>query len=348
MKPSFRASSPADAPAIAALISEVLGHSRDHPSVDPRMMHWKYWLERSDYPGTRSFVLARGPLVLAHAGLVPGTAHSNGTRQRTAHLIDWVARAGAIGAGASLLKHISRANDSLIAIGGSPQTRAILPALGFKADGEAVGFVRCLRPWRRLMGEKRPSLRLASQVGRSMLWTATASARYAGHWKLRRLAASEIDGAALPLPAARPDIGVFERSAALFKHLAACPKGPMALYQADRLDGRASGYFVLAFAPGQARLADFWVDPPEPANWRALVQLAVQASRRDHREAAELVTLSNDRAISRVLVDCGFHARMKQPLLSLAMTSCGLRNLRVQMLENDFAWMHSGEPDFWA
>src|SRR5277367_713063 len=88
---------------------------------------WKYWQERPDWPGPRSYVMTRGSEILAHAALVPGVFATDSQRVRVVHLIDWAARPSATGAGVSLMKHIGRLTDALLAIGGSAQTRKILP-----------------------------------------------------------------------------------------------------------------------------------------------------------------------------------------------------------------------------
>jgi hypothetical protein len=145
MKSLFRPSTPADAPAIVGVLRDA-GLRPVDPGVAPRLMHWQYWASRADWPEPRSYVLVRGSDVIAHAGIVPGICAWDGHRLKTYHVIDWAARRGAIGAGSALMKHVAGLADMLLGIGGSGDTRAMLPTLGFKTYGRATPFVRTLHP----------------------------------------------------------------------------------------------------------------------------------------------------------------------------------------------------------
>jgi hypothetical protein len=69
MTRSVRPSTPADAPAIVALLTE----AGLQPSVDPQHLHWKYWQPRADWPGPRSYVLTSDSELIAHGAIIPGT-----------------------------------------------------------------------------------------------------------------------------------------------------------------------------------------------------------------------------------------------------------------------------------
>src|SRR6185312_10254298 len=71
-----RPSRPEDGPAIVALMRSV----GLEPHEDPRHLHWKYWQERADWPGSRSFVLTDGRDLLAHLAIVPGAIRYAGKR----------------------------------------------------------------------------------------------------------------------------------------------------------------------------------------------------------------------------------------------------------------------------
>jgi hypothetical protein len=349
MRPAIRPATPADGPAIAALLVETFALPRDHPGLEARGLHWKYWLERSDWTGPRSFVLQHGADIVAHAGAMPGSCAWQGGRIRTMHLIDLAARPHAIGAGVALMKHIGRKTDALLAIGGSAPLLAILATVGFQPFGEATGYVRPLRPLTRLMGAPKPTWRLAPQVVRSALWTATGMTRRARNWHIQRLGVEDILGAALSLPTPTAGMAVLERSPALFRYMLSCPSTPMALYRIDHGAGRARGYFLLSYAPGQARLADCWVDSGESEDWISLIRLALQTAKKDS-QSAELVTLCNDAIISNALVACGFRARTISKVQMLATSGASIPGVgvRVQMLDNDSVFLHAGQPDFWA
>src|SRR6185312_864458 len=133
----IRPATPADEPAIVELL---LGAGL-RPNRQPHELYWKYWQERKDWPGSRSFVLTRAGEVLAHAAIVPGALIHAGRRVKVLHLIDWAAREGAPGTGISLMKYVGRLADALFAVGGSPETLRIIPHVGFRRCGVVTGYV---------------------------------------------------------------------------------------------------------------------------------------------------------------------------------------------------------------
>jgi hypothetical protein len=344
MKRNVRASSPADASAIAAVLSKA-GLSRNMAA--PPQLYWKYWQERADWPDPRSYVTTKGSDIIAHAGIVPGTSTSGVRRAKLIHLTDWAAHPAEIGAGVGLLQYISRLCDAIFSVGGSSHTLQILPRLGFRSWGSVNGYVRTLHPLRLLRSAENVGRKLLPRFVRSVLWAATAPSRLSGDWQVRRISANEARTLERVLPISTGEMTVLERSEALFSHALMCPIASMELYAVERA-GRLRGYFVLAFVPTQARLADCWMDSGDPADWRALVQCAVRQAKLNP-DVAELIAWANDPMLSRVLLDCGFHERHVLPLLLLANGFTAPKGiLRVQMLDNDGAYLHSTGCNLWA
>ena len=337
-----RPSGPEDAAAIGALMSEAGLRS----NTEPRHLHWKYWQERPEWAGSRSYVLTDGSTVLAHAGVVPATLLADGRRLRLAHVIDWAARRSEVGAGVVLMKHVGRLTEALYGIGGSADTVKILPQIGFRPCGAVAGYVRPLSPFNLYREVGLRSWRIAPRMARSMLWLIRASRPSLEGWSARPLEEREIDRIAPVLPQARGGVAVLERGEALFRYMLACPIVPMALYALEH-GGRVRGYFLLAIAGGQTRLADAWVDSAEPTDWRALVGCAVrEASRR--REAAELVAWSSDPRLAQALGENGFHRRFTLPIMLRGARAASAPALRVQMLDNDALYLYEGRNQLWA
>jgi hypothetical protein len=341
---SVRPTTPEDAPAIAALLAD----SGLHPHMSRAEMHWKYWQAREDWPGPRSFVMTRDEEILAHAAIVPGNLTWEAGAMRTLHLIDWAARPLTVGAGVALMKHIGRSTDALLAIGGSARTLEIVPELGFQPLGHATAFVRPLNPLRILGGVQGPAWRLLPRTMRSVYWSAIAPHATAADGVVRRVGAEAVDALATDFPVPLDDTATFERSGSMFRHILACPMTPIQMYAWQR-GKRARGYFLLAFAPGQARLADCWTRSLDPDDWRSLVLCAVREARRN-ADAAELVACASEPLLARVLENCGFHARGAQPIryLARANVTLGAARLRVQMIDNDAAYSHQGRAELWA
>jgi hypothetical protein len=263
-------------------------------------------------------------------------------------MIDWAARPTATGAGVSLMKYLGQSTEALLAIGGSAQTRQLLPHLGFCSIGLATCYVRPLHPARVLTPSVHPVSMLLPRFVRSVLWTLGAPSGNTDGWNVRRLDPGELSRLEAVLPIPRSDMGVFERSQELFRYALACPIALMSLYTVER-SGVPRGYFVLAFVFRQARLVDCWVDSEDSADWYAMLQCAVLQAKQ-HPRAAELAVWASDPAFSERLRLCGFHARGEMPVQICAPRNPELTShtLRVQMLENDAAYRHGGRNELWA
>ena len=340
----LRPSTPEDAPAIIALMREA-GLA---PHVEAAHLQWKYWQARADWPGSRSFVLTDGRELVAHGAVVPGTLRHGAMRARAIHMIDWAARRDAVGAGVQLMKLVGASTDFLFGIGGSAQTLKIMPIIGYRLCGTVTGYARPLSPAALLGRPTRSRWKLLPRFARSALWALSAPAAETGGWQARRIDADEVEWISTALPTGEASIAFLERSPALLRHALACPIVPMEVYVVERA-GQIHGYFVLSFVPGQARLADWWVDSVDSGDRRALVHLATQQAK-GRRGIAELVTWSSDPEHSRMLGDCGFHERLTLPIYfrSSAGIDVPAQGIRVQMLDNDAFYLHFGNDELWA
>jgi len=319
----------------------------EDPAIDPRHLHWKCWEERADWPGSRGYVMTNQDEIVAHGTVVPLTIGSGGAQFRMAHLTDWAADPKSPGSGVALLKHIGRSVDAILVAGGSDMTQKILPALGFKPCGQATRFARPLRPLRRWAGRKL-TLRRCAQSARGLLWKWQAPWEHLRGWEARRVTPEDLAASAIPWPKPGPGSTLFERTPELIGYYLRCPATPMEFHAAAK-EGAVRGYFMLAFAPAQARIVDMWVDSADGEDWRALVQLAVQRAEWDE-SVVEVVSMASDPAAAQALLECGFHARGSWPLRLLA---CNKRDLpgapiSFRMLDGDAAYLHHGREELWG
>jgi hypothetical protein len=344
MKRTLRPSTPADVPALLALFAA----AGLQPNAAPQELYWKYWQVRADWPAPRSFVLSDGAELIAHGALVPGWCASGRERMRVIYVIDWAARPGAVGAGVALMKHIGLQAQALLAIGGSAATLRILPEIGFRALGVATGYVRTLSPLRLLRGGTIPVAKVVPRMARSLLWKLAAPRGGSAGWEARAVGADEIGRIESVLPSPARGVAVLERSVALFRYALACPIVPMRLFSLERA-GRVRGYFLLASAPGQVRIADCWVASDELGEWRAMIQCAVAQAQHDP-QAAEVVIWANDALLAEALGVCGFHARFQTPVQLRPTHGAALLQgpLRVQMIDCDGAYLNNGRHEYWA
>lgn len=338
----FRPSNPADGAEIAALLAS----AGLHPVARPDVELWKYWQPYGDWPGARSYVLTDDGEVIAHGAVIPAVTVQGSRRTTIIQVVDWAARADAAGAGVALMKRIVRLADAALAVGGSSQTRQILPYLGFEPVAEVTVFVRPLRP--RIFGSgARAPWRSLPRFVRSLLWTASAPRGQRAGFGVRRVSADTVADLRPALPAPCPGLTILERSETALRHALACPLVPMELYAVER-SGQIQGYFLIAIAGRQARLADCWIVSRDPADWRALIQCAVHQAK-EHAEVAELAVWASDALLAECLARCGFHARDKQPVsVRMPAGSAPPGTLRVQMLDTDAPYLDPRGAFLWT
>jgi hypothetical protein len=352
MKSQFRATTPQDALAVTAFLHRIFDIPPGLPVTSPAHLHWKNWANCPGWPESRGYVMTAGNEIVAHATVVPLilaplVLRSGQQRLTVAHLIDWAADPKSVGSGVILLKRIAHMVDAILAVGGGDMTERVMPALGFKTYGEATKFVLPLRPLRRLIAEK-PSLLHGAKFARSILWAMQAPTVQTDGWTAIRIAPEDVTSAGILWPSPSQSAAVFERTAESMAYFLRCPASPMELYAVAK-NGDRRGYFLLAYAPGQARIADFYLDSDDPADWRILVQLAVSQAKRNPA-AAEIVSMSSDPVTSRALADCGFQARRSAAVRLLPAAGVELPSaaIRFQMIDNDFAYLHQNKTDFWG
>jgi hypothetical protein len=263
-------------------------------------------------------------------------------------MVDWAARRDMAGAGIRLARHVSRMCDFVLAIGGSRDTLKLLPLMGYVQCGTVSGYARILSPLAILSRPIPSRWKLVPRIARSLFWSAAAPKSDMADWRVRRIRSDAIEQICSALPALRPGMAVFERSIELLRHALSCPIVPIELYGLEK-GGRIGAYFLLSYAPGQARIADMWVDSQEPADWRAVLQAAVDRAR-TKAGLAELIVWSSDPCLSRVLEDCGFHQRLSLPIFLQASGSKSLPHdiMRIQMVDSDAFYLYSGGNELWA
>lgn len=329
-----RPSTPNDSPAIVSLLSE----AGLHPHTRSEHLRWKYWQHLAESSRARSFVVTDGTTLLAHAGIVWASCQWGPRHLNFIHLVDWVARRDAAGAGVFLLKKVATLGDALLALSISSQARRVIPLTGFKSFGVLTQFRRAIYPLAVLKGSRRPLWKLPARFARSILWVITAPRMTPSGWEERQVSAENLPHAFASLQGRKPGVTAFERSEALFRHMLDCPIARMELYLLEKW-GRVGGYFLLSHLPNEVRLADCWMNSQDPADWRGLVLSVVRQANRN-RGAAELTAWSSEPRLSRALMECGFHAGVTGPILIRSVSGLAEPGspLHVQMLECDAAY----------
>jgi hypothetical protein len=121
----------------------------------------------------------------------------------------------------------------------------------------------------------------------------------------------------------------------------------MELYVVERC-GRTAGYFILASAGSQVRLADCWVNSTEQADWTAMIGCAIGEARRVIG-AIELAAWANDPFLMSALQANGFRARFSMPIF-IRGGPRGMADavLRIQMIDNDAVYLQADRSELWA
>ena len=142
----FRSAGQSDAGAVSTFLQQVFRLPPTATFLDERHIAWKYWSERADWAGSRSFTARHDDAIVAHVAAWPVRIRLPDRVVSAAHLIDWASDPKYPGAGIWLLRQVQAKIRVLIATGGTEITRRTLPVLGFRPIGDVCSFARPLRP----------------------------------------------------------------------------------------------------------------------------------------------------------------------------------------------------------
>lgn len=326
MSTEFRPSTPADADAIAALCQRVLSVPEGSPMFSPTHLQWKYWEPWAEWAGSRSYVLTRNHIVIAHGAVLPLRFRGHGGSSFTLlHLFDWASEPSAVGSGAVILKRVAALADGLLIVGGSATTQRMVGPLGFRRLGKVARYARSLRDAPRPDTEGRGS-RL-------------------GEYQLSPLCADMAPNPDIPAGS-----GAFwpHRSPAGLLDLLRCPAAKIQGHAVLK-DGRTAGGFLLSFVPFQNRIAALWSSSNAVEDWTSILQLAEREAVA-HTTFDETVCMTSSRAQALALEARGFVERGDVPMFVLAPRELVADDARLafQMLDGDVAFLHHGLPQPWA
>lgn len=339
----MRLSSPEDAKAIQQLLLKVFQANPSDSFLSLPMMDWKYWQPHPFRPGGRSYVIEDEGGLSAHGCLWPVKAMGDDGPLDGMHLIDWAATPDSAGAGLRLLKGILEDVDFCIAVGGSEDTRKILPLFGFRPANKMWDYVRPLRPLLQLRRRSRLNPRAVAKCGRNVIWLLRGSSRIAPGWTAQAAAPNAIPNGLWPAHTAPGVTAV--RSAELHNYLARCPDASFAAYLLE-FDGKPAGYFCLANNQGQIRMVDYNLAEPAADAWDALAGLcAAEAGR--IRNGAELLVRVTEPEAKDAFERAGFRQTDETPILiNWRRDSKRPRSIRITAIDNDSGYLHGSHPEF--
>jgi hypothetical protein len=255
-------------------------------------------------------------------------------------VIDWAAIPQAPGSGVLLFRKFAALAETLLAVGGSDETRSILPKIGFRRVGELSTYARPVRPFRQFLMRPANQWRSDARLARNLVWSRAPLAGLPGSLSAVRV---EKFGA-IPLPEPSAEFTPARRSPDLLNYMLACPGAAFSGF-VIREGGQARGYFVLSRAGGQTRIADLWTS----GEWPAAVSLAAREAARD-RATCEVTAVASVEPLRRAIEANGFQGRGAAPVFlydpgGLLATA---PPLDVQLLDGDECYLNNPADPFWT
>ncbi len=331
---SFLATSPDELAELAKFLTEAFGLPAEAPFAGRRLLEWKCFAPHPYWQGARSYVLRDGARYAAHGCAHPASFLTAAGEVRATRVIDWAGSAAVPGAGVLLFRKFAGLAQVLLAVGGSEDTRSILPKIGFRQAGEMSLYARPVRVWRQFAKRGSPG-----RLVRNAVWSWAPPARVPAGVEAVRVEKFE----RVPAPAASAEMTPVRRGADVLNYMLACPGAAFSGY-VIRERGAVCGYFVLSRVGGQARVADLWTEE----DWDAAYTLAVRAAMRDPETCEVAAAASVDR-LRRAAAGV-FQPRGTEPVFVYDPKGmlAGAPPLHVQLLDGDECYLNNPRYEFWT
>jgi hypothetical protein len=309
------------------------------PFINPDLLRWKYDEPGPDWPDARSFAWRHEGTIQAHAALCPSVYALRSGHISASYLIDWAASRTSAGAGVSLLRALSRKFDLLLAVGGSADTQAILPKLGYRHSGDLDFYVRVLRPWRQFRTDPFPrGWKAPLRLARNALWSQASLPSPPAGWSQRPITSFNEVPQELFDARGRFPFPCTQRSVKSMDYFMRCPG---AAFSAGLIfkEGKPRGWYVLSRVGNQVRVADLWIDSESVVDWSAGSSLALESASKD-RYICEVVTAASFPMAAEALRQAGFRRHHAEPIFLLDPKKHvdTAAPLNVTMLESDLAY----------
>jgi hypothetical protein len=339
VKIDFQPTSPGEAAALSDFLGRMFQLRVGTSFLAENQMGWKYWSDRPDWAGSRSFTARYDGAIVAHAAAWPVHVRVPGQVVPAVHLIDWAADPKYPGAGIWLLRQIGTKVHLMIATGGSEITRRILPVIGFRPHGELYWFARPVRPLGQALTAAERNWRLPARLLRNTFWRLLPPLSLPRGWSALPLAPEEVADALWPEPS--PAQAVTARDASFYRYLVDSPSARHVLFGLKK-SRELVGYFCLALVPHVARIADLWLPSTNADDWCAGFRTAAVVAARE-KGIYEISAWASTALGREGLFRAGFRVR-ERSVLSVFGDAKILegRELHVPMLASDASFL-SGE-----
>jgi hypothetical protein len=296
-------------PAVTSLLASAFTAPPDAAFLDRRLWLWKYFEPGPRWNETRSYVLTKAGEIQAHCGVVPFNLRFSGQEVSCIHPTDWAGGRQLPGAGVLLMKKLLNRAETAIVVGGSDDTRLILPKIGFAAVGAVTSFARIVRPWKQFRTRPaEPPWKATARLLRNTGWSRSLTGPIPKGW----FAVMKESFETIPNCQRDSHYPTPSRDAQYVNYWLRCPTAEVLGYEIMN-DRSVLGYFVLSRIGRQARIADIRLNSGDPDDWHIAYRLAAKAASRNP-ETCEIVAAASTPLVSASLTASGFRNRGSVPL----------------------------------
>lgn len=334
---AFEATPTTDLDDLATFLTNGFNSPPDAVFARPEVLRWKYFEPGPHWDLSRSYVLRQNQKIKAHCGVWPMHLNFNGERISCICFMDWLSEKDLPGAGVLLKKKLMRFADTSVVVGGSADTRAVVPRIGFQQVGEVTTFARVVRPWKQFRTRPQEAIgRGAARLLRNVSWSRVPGGSVDLEWSINRVKSfselpEKIDGSDHPTPL---------RDSSYLNYWLDTPAVDIAGFVILR-QNKFYGYFLLTKVGGQARIADIRLLSDNAADWANAYRLAATAAAEDS-EICEIVTMASTPLSRQALLGSGFRDRGSVPLFLSDQKKrlAGAPPILLNMIDGDGAYLH--------
>jgi hypothetical protein len=254
--------------------------------------------------------------------------------------IDWVSDPNSPGAGVLLKKKLMKLTDAGVVVGGSADTREVVPRIGFKHVGEVATFARVVRPLKLMKRRPREfALKAAARLARNTFIAKTRLIRAPQGWRaqhrrsfesLRRM--TDQDKGVVPA-----------RTVEYLNYWLRLPTTEILAFDILK-DEEVRGYFLLSVVMNQMRIADIRISSDDVADWAAAYGLATSTAA-SNPETCEVMTIASTPFIKQALLANGYRQRGIDPffLYDPGNKLAGVPPIFLNLIDGDGAYLSDPE-----
>ncbi|MCU1265907.1 MAG: hypothetical protein JWM21_2225 [Acidobacteria bacterium] len=332
----FHRTEPANLDALARLLISVFNASPDAIFANSQVLRWKYFESGPQWEGSRSYLLTNKGEIQAHCAVWPLNLHFSGQRVTCNCFIDWANGRNLPGAGFMLKRQLLSLSDAAIVVGGSPDTRAIVPRLGFAHAGEVALFARVVRPWRQFRTRPtEPIWKGTARLLRNTVLSQSSPGAISKGWRAERINSFE----SVVHYEHESDYPIPWRDSNYLNYWLRCPAAEVLGYALLNNDCEM-GYFLLSHVEGQTRIADIRLHSQDAAQWTAAYRLAARVAA-ELPETCEVLAVASTPFADEALTASGFRNRGSVPffLYDPKKKLAGAPPIFWNMIEGDAAYL---------